>query len=131
MKKVLFLIETAPYKTEIARLAVTHALGSYTAIIHTDEEVEPILAFVGEGVFNCIKGQSDEVYGISTNEYHIKNALANDMRVLVCKEDLEKFGIKKEDLIDAKDMGAEVEIEIVNFDEIVNEIKNCDHILFF
>ncbi len=131
MKKALFLVESAPYKTEVARLAITHALGSYTAIIHTDEEIEPILAFVGEGVFNCIKGQRDDIYNISTNEYHIKNALASDMKILVCKEDLEKYGITKDMLVDAKDMGAEVEIQIVSFEEIMKEMENCDHILFF
>ncbi len=131
MKKALFLVESAPYKSESARLAITHALASYTAIIHTDEEIEPVLAFVGEGVFNCIKGQSSEIYGVSTNEYHIKNALASDMKVLVCKEDLEKYGITKDMLVDAKDMGAEVEIQVVSFDEIMKEMESCDHVLFF
>jgi sulfur relay (sulfurtransferase) DsrF/TusC family protein len=131
-KSILFLVTNPPYKSEDPKLAITHAMACYVADIHIDEEVEPILAFIGDGVLNCIKNQhSDKFYEIISTEQHIKNQLASDMKILVCKEDLDKFGIKADRLIDAKDMGAEVDLNVVGFDEVLKELEKCDHIMAF
>jgi len=132
MKTILFLVSKPPYKSENPKLAITHAMACYVADIHTDEEVVPIVAFVGDGVLNCIKNQrSMEFYGIISTEQHIKNQLASDMKMLVCKEDLERLGINKERLVDAKDMAAEVDLNLVSFDEILKEMETCNHVMFF
>ncbi|MBU1262116.1 DsrE family protein, partial [bacterium] len=67
---------------------------------------------------------------IST-EQHIKNQLASDMRMMVCKEDIQRFGIKPERLVDAKDMGAEKDLNVVGFDEVLKEMERCDQIMWF
>lgn len=132
MKSILFTITRPPYKSENPKLAITHAMACYLADIHTDEPVEPIVAFICDGVLNCIKDQkSEDYYGIISTEQHIKNQLASDMKMLVCKEDLDMFGIEENRLIDAKDMGANVSLEIVPFDKIMEEMKRCDHLMFF
>ncbi|MBU1262305.1 DsrE family protein, partial [bacterium] len=106
MKSILFVVSSPPYKSENPKLAITHAMACYVADMHIDEEVEPIVAFVGDGVLNCLKNQrSLEFYGLISTEQHIKNQLASDMRMLICKEDMQRFGIKPERLVDAKDMG--------------------------
>lgn len=131
-KEILFVVSRPPYKSENPKLAITHAMACYVADLHIDEEVEPVVAFVGDGVLNCIKNQrSEEFYGIISTEQHIKNQLASDMKMLVCKEDLQRLGIKEERLIDAKDMGAAVDLEMVGFEEILKEMKRCDQVMFF
>jgi sulfur relay (sulfurtransferase) DsrF/TusC family protein len=129
MKSLLFIVSKPPYKSENPKLAITHAMSCYVADIHTDEEVEPILAFVELGVLNCVKDQK-EVYGITTTEQHIRNQLASDMKILVCKEDLEKFGITEDRLIDARDLGAEVDLVITGFSEILKEMEECDQLIW-
>lgn len=131
-KSILFLVSNPPYKSENPKLAITHAMACYVADIHIDEEVEPILAFVGDGVLNCFKNQrSLEFYGIISTEQHIKNQLASDMKILVCKEDLDRLGIKEYRLIDAKDIGAEVDLNVVEFDYVLKEMERADHIMCF
>lgn len=131
MKKILFIIERPPYKSENSRLAITHAMSCYLTDLHIDESVEPVLAFVGDGVLNCLKDQKAmEFYGITSTEEHIKNQLASDMKILVCKEDLEELGIEKEKLVDAKDRGASVSLNIVSFGEVLQEMASCNHIMF-
>jgi sulfur relay (sulfurtransferase) DsrF/TusC family protein len=131
-KGILFVITKPPYKSENPKLAITHAMSCYVADIHIDEEIEPIVAFVGDGVLNCVKNQkSMEFYGIISTEQHIKNQLASDMRMLVLKEDLQRLGIKSERLVDGKDMGADMNLNLVGFDEVLKEMERCDHIMFF
>jgi len=131
-KNILFVVTKPPYKSENPKLAITHAMACYVADMHIDEEVVPTVAFVGDGVLNCIKNQrSLEFYGIISTEQHIKNQLASDMKMLVCEEDLHRFGIKEERLIDAKDIGAEVDLELVGFDEVLKEMERCDQVMFF
>ncbi len=72
-----------------------------------------------------------DFYGITSNETHVKNMLLTDTKVLVCKEDLERLGIKEDRLIDASDMGAEVTINVVPFNEILKEMETNDHLMFF
>ncbi|MEW5768485.1 MAG: DsrE family protein [bacterium] len=131
-KEILFVVSRPPYKSENPKLAITHAMACYVADIHIDEEVEPIMAFVADGVLNCIKNQRSEAfYGIISTEQHIKNQLASDMKMFVCKEDLQRLEIKEERLIDGKDMGAEVDLEMVGFEEILKEMERCDQVMFF
>lgn len=132
MKKFLFLIQKAPFKSESPKLGLTHSLASYVAVIHIDEEIEPVATFVGEGVLNCIKNQKlEQFYALKSNEDHIKQMLLSDMKVLACKEDLEKFNLNEERLIDAKDLGSETTIKIVPFEEILKEMETSDHIMVF
>lgn len=131
--KILFVVQRPPYKSENPRLAITHAMSCYTADMHIDEEVEPILAYVGDGVLNCIKDQkSEEIYGLISTDQHLKIQLTGDMKILVCKEDLDRFGIKEERLVDGKDLGADVDLNVVTYEEILKEMdEGCDHLMFF
>lgn len=130
--KIMFIVQRPPYKSEDPKLALTHSLSSGVTGIHIDEEVIATAAFIGDGVLNCVKDQkSMEAYGITSNERHIKNMLATDAKTLVCKEDLERFGIKEDRLIDASDMGAETTIQVVPFSAILKEMEANDHLMFF
>ncbi len=132
MKKILFIVEKLPYKSENPRLAITHAMSCYLSDLHIDEIVEPVLAFVGDGVLNCLKNQKAmDNYGITSTETHIKNQLASGMKIFVCKEDLEELAISEEKLLDAKDMKAELDLNIVSFDKILQEMESCNHIMWF
>ncbi|MBN2654328.1 MAG: DsrE family protein [Nitrospirae bacterium] len=134
-KRLGFIIKSLPYKTEASKLAVTHAISSQTAEIYLEDgdSVEPVICFIGDGVFNCIKGQqSMKHYGITSIEQHIKNALLLDLKVMICSEDLEKFRIKKESVImDASEMGGETLAIIASYTEIQKEMNAVDHLLFF
>ena len=130
--KILFVVQRPPYKSEDPKLALTHSLSSGVTGIHIDEEVVATVAFIGDGVLNCIRDQkSMKIYGMTSNELHIKNMLATDAKTLVCKEDLEKLGLREDRLIDASDMGAEMTIQVVPFAEILKEMESNDHIMFF
>lgn len=132
MKKFAFVVQMPPFKSENPKLALTHSLASFVAGMHIDDEITASVSFVGDGVLNCVKGQkSEQFYNLGSNEKHIKNMLASDMKVMACREDLEKFGISHERLIDAKDMGAETAIKAVPFEEILKEIEECDQVMFF
>ncbi|MBF0609328.1 MAG: DsrE family protein [Magnetococcales bacterium] len=135
IKKVAFVVDKLPYKTETSRLALTHAISSQTVEIHLeeDENITPVLAFIGEGVLNCIKDQkAPDIYGITSLESHIKNALLTDIKLLICAEDVKRFGLSEDALImDAEDLGADIVSEVVPFDDIMEEMNTSDHILFF
>jgi len=63
---------------------------------------------------------------------HIKNALLLDLRVLVCKEDLERLGLSEDNIVmDAEEIGGEITTEVVPFDKIMEEMNSSDHILYF
>ncbi len=137
-QKFVFIVDKMPYKVETSRLALTHAIASQTVGIHLDdveeeEPVLPVLVFVGDGVLNCLKDQKAlEIYTVTSLENHIKNALLLDLKVLVCQEDLEKFGLTKDSIImDAEDIGGDMETEIVPFDDILKEMEASDQILYF
>jgi len=135
IKKVAFIVKSLPYKTESSRLALTHAIASQTVEIYLDEGdmVEPLLAFMGDGVLNCLKNQKAmHNYGITSLEQHLKNALLLDLRVLICKEDVERLGLSEDALImDAEDIGGETKSSIAPFNEIMKEMDSSDHLLFF
>ncbi|MGW8271892.1 MAG: DsrE family protein [Thermodesulfovibrionales bacterium] len=135
IKKLAFIVDKMPYKSETSRLALTHAIASQTVEIYLEDgdNVEPILAFVGDGVLNMLKNQKAlDHYGVTSLEMHIKNALLLDMNVLVAKEDMDRLGLKEDSIImDAEDLGGELTTQIVPFDDIMSKIDGADHILFF
>jgi len=132
-KKLSFIVRSLPYKTEASRLALTHAIASQTVEIYLKDGdlVEASVSYVGDGVLNCLKGQQGmKHYGITTIEGHAKNSLLLDMRVLICKEDLDKFGLTEETiLMDAEDIGGETKANIVAYSEIQKEMEAATHIL--
>ena len=133
--KLCFVVQRPPYKSENARLALTHSISSQTAEIHLEdgETVVPTLIFVGDGVLNAVKNQQAmKLYGVTSTESHIKNGLLIDMPVWVCKEDMERLGLKEDQVIaDAEDMGADLKTKFVSFAEIQKELEACPHLLFF
>lgn len=133
--KIAFIVKSLPYKTEASRLALTHAIASQTVEIYLDDGdlVEPVLAFFGDGILNCLKSQKAmEMYGITSLEQHIKNALLLDLRVLICKEDMDKFGLSENAVImDAEDIGGETRANIVPFSYIIKEMESANHLMLF
>lgn len=134
IKKLGFVVRTLPYKIEGSRLAMTHAISSQTVEIYLEDgdNVEPVVCFIGDGVLNCLKGQqANKYYGLTSLEQHIKNALLLDLKVLICKEDVEKLGLKEEALImDAEDIGGETNAQVVPFSEIQKALDEADHLMF-
>jgi sulfur relay (sulfurtransferase) DsrF/TusC family protein len=134
-KKLAFIVKSLPYKTEASRLALTHAISSQTVELYLEDGdmVEPVLAFMGDGVLNCLKNQKAmNLYGITSIEGHLKNSLLLDLKVLICKEDVERFGLSEDALImDAEDIGGETKASIAPFNEIMKEMDSSDHLLFF
>ncbi len=133
--KLCFVVQRPPYKSENPRLALTHSISSQTAEIHLEdgESVVPTLIFVGDGVLNAVKNQQAmKLYGVTSTESHIKNGLLIDMPVWICKEDIQRLGLKEEQVIaDAEDLGGELKVKFVSFDEINKEMDACKHLLFF
>lgn len=133
--KLGFIIQRPPYKSENPKLAITHSISSQSVEVYLEDGdlVTADLAFIGDGVLNCKKDQKAlDHYGLSSTESHIKMALLLDLNVLVCKEDLDKFGMTESDIvIDAEEFGAEVEVKVVPFDEINKMMEDVDHLLFF
>ncbi len=133
--KLLFVVQRPPYKSENPRLALTHAIASQTAEIYMDEgdSVVPTVVFVGDGVLNAVKNQpAMKIYGVTSTESHIKNSLLIDMPIWVCKEDMERLGLKEDQMItDAEDLGGELKTKFVSFAEIQKEMESVKHLLFF
>lgn len=133
-KKLAFVVRSLPYKTEASRLALTHAISSQTVEIYLNDGdlVEASISYVGDGVFNIMKNQqAGKHYGITTNEGHAKNTLLLDLKVLICKEDLDKFGLTEENLVvNAEDLGGDTVANIVSYSEIQKEMETADHLLF-
>jgi sulfur relay (sulfurtransferase) DsrF/TusC family protein len=135
IKKFAFVVKSLPYKTEASRLALTHAIASQTVEIYLEdgENVEPVVAFIGDGVLNCLRNQKAmNTYGVTSIEQHLKNALLLDLKILICKEDVSRFGISEEALImDAEDIGGETKASIVPFSDIMKEMESANHLMFF
>jgi len=133
--KLGFIIQRPPYKSENPKLALTHAIASQSVEIYLKDGdlVTADIAFIGDGVLNCLKDQKAmENYNITSTESHIKNSLLLDLNVLVCKEDIEKFGISENDIVmDAEEFGAEVKVKVVPFAEINKMMEEMNHLLFF
>lgn len=135
-KKILaFIIRSLPYKTESSRLALTHAISSQTVEIHLKDgdSVEAVVCFIGDGVLNCRKNQEAmKHYGNISIGTHLTNALLLDLKVLICKEDVESFGLKEDILImDAEHLGGETKAQIVPYSEIQKALESADHLQVF
>ncbi len=129
-KKVLILVRNN-MKEEVPNLGIDHAMGAM-AVFLEDVEFQATVAFVNSGVLNCIKGQKFlDVYGVEGVENVIKLALASDVRIVACKEDLEKYGISEDMLTDAKELGVETGIEVLPWEKINEEINQADYVLLF
>jgi sulfur relay (sulfurtransferase) DsrF/TusC family protein len=132
--KLGFVVQRPGYKSENPKLALTHAIASQSVEIYLEDGdlVTADIAFIGDGVLNCVKDQKAESYDLSSTESHIKMALLLDLNVLVCKEDLERFGLTESDIvIDAPEFGADVDVKVVPYDEINKMMEEQDHLLFF
>jgi sulfur relay (sulfurtransferase) DsrF/TusC family protein len=132
--KIAFLVQRPQYKGETSRLAMTHAMSYQTVeiLLEDGDTVTPTLCFFGEGVLGLTKGQEAmQAYGITSTESHLMNLCLVDMKVLVCKEDMEKYGISADTLPDAEDMGADVKIQVVPFSDIKTAIDDAKHLMLF
>ena len=134
--KLLFMVQRPPYKSENPRLALTHAISSQTAEIYMDDgdSVVPTVVFVGDGVLNALKGQQAmKFYGVTSTESHIKSSLQVDVPIWVCKEDMERLGLKEDQIItNADDVGgADINTRFVSFADILKEMEGAKHLLFF
>ena len=132
--KLTYIVQKPQYKGETSRLAITHAIAYQTVEIFLEdgETVTPTLCFVGEGVLGLQKGQKAmDFYGITSTESHLKSCLLVDLDVLVCKEDLAKYGIPEEMMPDAEEMGADMKIKVAPFSEIQKAMEDAKHVLFF
>lgn len=132
--KVAMIVQKPQYKGETSRLAITHAISYQTVeiLLEDGDTVTPKLCFVGEGVLGLQKGQNAmELYGITSTESHMKNTLLVDLDVLVCKEDLDKYGIPADAMPNADEMGADKTIQVVPFAEIQKAIEEAKHVMFF
>ncbi|MCX8027620.1 MAG: DsrE family protein [Thermodesulfovibrionales bacterium] len=134
-KKIAFVIKSLPYNRETSRLGLTHAIASQSVDVYLDEGdmIEPVVCFIGDGVLNCLKDQQCmKHYNNTSMETHIKNALLVDLQVYICKEDIERFGLTKDDIVtDAQEIGADKIAEIVPFDKIQGIMEEVDHLQFF
>lgn len=71
-------------------------------------------------------------YGLTSTESHIKNGLLLDLNIMVCKEDLTRFGLSENDIImDAEEFGADMKVKVVPFTEITKMMEEVNHLLFF
>lgn len=132
--KLAFIIQRPPYKSETSMLGITHAI-SYQVVeilLEDGQNVIPTLCMIGEGVLNCIKDQKAmENYGVTSIESHLKNGLLVDLDILVCREDLARFGISEDRLLDAENIGADKKLQIVPYDEIQKVMESSNHLLMF
>jgi sulfur relay (sulfurtransferase) DsrF/TusC family protein len=132
-KNLCFIVTKPPYKIEASKLALTHGISTQTADVYLEDDnvIKAAIAFVGDGVLNCVENQkSREHYGIVSITEHIKNSLLADVRILVCKEDFEKFGLSEEVIPNADDMGADMQVELVSFEDINQVMEDSDHLIF-
>jgi sulfur relay (sulfurtransferase) DsrF/TusC family protein len=132
--KLAFLVQKPQYKGETSRLAITHAIAYQTVeiLLEDGDTVTPTLCFIGEGVLGLANEQKAmETYGITSTESHMKNSLLVDLNVLVCKEDMDKYGIPEGAMPNAEEMGADMEIKVVPFSEIQKTLEESKHVLYF
>jgi sulfur relay (sulfurtransferase) DsrF/TusC family protein len=130
-----FVIQRPPYKSENPKLALTHAIASQSVEVYLEDGdlVTADIAFVGDGVLNCLKNQkAQDTYDLSSTETHIKMSLLLDLNVMVCKEDLDRFGLTEDDIVmDAEEFGADINVRVVPYSEIAKMMEEMNHLLFF
>jgi sulfur relay (sulfurtransferase) DsrF/TusC family protein len=130
-----FIVQRPGYKSENPKLALTHAIASQSVEIYLEDGDEVVcdVAFIGDGVLNCKKDQKAlENYDLNSTESHVKMALLCDMNVYVCKEDLDKFGMTEDDIVmNAEEIGGDMDVQVVSYDEINKMMEDVNHLLFF
>ena len=130
-----FVVQRPGYKSENPKLALTHAIASQSVEIYLEDGDEVVcnVAFIGDGVLNCKKDQKAlENYDLNSTESHVKMALLCDMNVLVCKEDLDKFGMTENDIVmNAEEIGGDMDVQVVSYAEITKMMEEVKHLLFF
>jgi len=130
-----FIVQRPPYKSENPKLALTHAIASQSVEVYLEDGdlVTADIAFIGDGVLNCLKDQkAQETYDLSSTETHIKMSLLLDLNVMVCKEDLDRFGLTEDDIVmDAEEFGADINVRVVPYSEIEKMMEEMNHLLFF
>ncbi|HWR90489.1 MAG TPA: DsrE family protein [Dissulfurispiraceae bacterium] len=133
--KLGFIVRSLPYKTEASRLALTHAIASQTVEIYLEDGdlVEASVMFVGDGVLNCLKNQQVmKNYADTSIEMHLQNSLLLDLNVMICKEDLDRFGVTQDMIVmDAEALGGETLAKIVPYSEIQKEMESLNHLQIF
>ncbi|MEN8263525.1 MAG: DsrE family protein [Nitrospirota bacterium] len=133
--KLGFIVQRPGYKSENPKLALTHAIASQSVEIYLDDGDEVLcdVAFVGDGVLNCIKDQKAvENYDLNSTESHVKMGLLCDLNIYVCKEDLEKFGLTESDIVlNAEEIGGDMDVKVVPYAEISKMMEEMKHLLFF
>ncbi len=133
--KLGFIVQRPGLKSENQKLALTHAIASQSVEIYLDDDDEVLcdVAFIGDGVLNCIKDQKTlENYDLNSTESHVKMGLLCDLNIFVCKEDLEKFGLSESDIVmDANEIGGDMDVRVVPYDEITKMMEEMNHLLFF
>ncbi len=133
--KLGFIVQRPGYKSENPKLALTHAIASQSVEIYLEDGDEVLcdVAFIGDGVLNCIKDQKAvENYAFNSTESHVKMGLLCDLNILVCKEDLDKFGLTENDIVlNAEEIGGDMDVKVVSYDEITKMMEEQDHLLFF
>jgi sulfur relay (sulfurtransferase) DsrF/TusC family protein len=133
--KLGFIVQRPGYKSENPKLALTHAIASQSVEIYLEDGdlVTADIAFIGDGILNCIKDQkANENYDLNSTESHIKMSLLLDLNVMVCKEDLDKFGMTESDIVmEAPEFGADVDVRVVPYEEINKMMEEMNHLLFF
>jgi sulfur relay (sulfurtransferase) DsrF/TusC family protein len=130
-----FVVQRPPYKSENPKLALTHAIASQSVEVYLEDGdlVTADIAFIGDGVLNCLKDQKAmDTYDLSSTETHVKMSLLLDLNVLVCKEDLDRFGLTENDIVmDAEEFGADMTVKVVPYSEIEKMMEEMNHLLFF
>ncbi len=133
--KLGFIVQRPPYKSENPKLAITHAIASQSVEVYLEDDdlVTADIAFIGDGVLNCLKDQkAQDTYDLSSTETHIKMSLLLDLNVLVCKEDLDRFGLTEDDIVmDAEEFGADITTQVVPYEKITKMMEEMNHLLFF
>jgi sulfur relay (sulfurtransferase) DsrF/TusC family protein len=73
-----------------------------------------------------------KLYGDTSIEMHVQNSLLLDLNVLICKEDLDRFGLTEADIVmDAEALGGETVAKVVPFSEIQKEMESLHHLQLF
>jgi sulfur relay (sulfurtransferase) DsrF/TusC family protein len=133
--KLGFIVQRPPYKSENPKLALTHAIATQSVEVYLEDGdlVTADIAFIGDGVLNCVKDQKAmDHYDITSTEQHIKMGLLLDLNIYVCKEDLDRFGLTEDDIVtDAEEFGADMTVKVVPYAEISKMMEEMNHLLFF
>jgi len=127
-KNVFFLMRQTP-KEEVPNIGIDHALGCLTVM---EFEVEPAVAFTGDGILNLLKGQEGkETYGVESAEDRVKMLLMSDVPIIASKEDMDRLGITEDMFTDAKEFDIEETITPKSWDEIQKEMGDADFTMLF